>query len=51
MISRYEQHGNEEEALGVFFQMANAGMKSNEFVLDNAIIACARLVDLECGKQ
>eukprot|EP01018_Ginkgo_biloba_P037865 Gb_08118 [translate_table: standard] len=51
MIVGYAQHGYAEEALLLFWQMQQEGMKFDQFVLASVISACASLAALEQGKQ
>eukprot|EP01018_Ginkgo_biloba_P000403 Gb_07442 [translate_table: standard] len=51
IIMGYVQNGNGEEALRLFCQMQQAGMKPNEFTLASILGACAILAAWEQGKQ
>ncbi|KAK7320118.1 hypothetical protein RJT34_04852 [Clitoria ternatea] len=53
MIGGYAQHGDANNALQLFsemFRMDNS-IKPNDFTLSCALIACARLAALRCGRQ
>eukprot|EP00253_Pinus_taeda_P008201 PITA_08201 len=50
MITGYVQNGHGEEALQLFKQMLQVGVKPNEFTLAGFLSACANLVVLEEGK-
>eukprot|EP01018_Ginkgo_biloba_P013352 Gb_31457 [translate_table: standard] len=51
MISGYDQHGYEEEALELFFQMNQASVKPNQFTFSSVLSASASLAALEQGQQ
>eukprot|EP01018_Ginkgo_biloba_P031291 Gb_27329 [translate_table: standard] len=50
MIAGYAQHGCDEEALKLFFQIQWAGIEPDEFTFASVLGACSSLVDLEQGK-
>eukprot|EP01018_Ginkgo_biloba_P008643 Gb_28762 [translate_table: standard] len=50
MIAGYAQNEYGEEALKLFLQMQQAGMKPNQFTYASVISACASLASLEQGK-
>eukprot|EP01018_Ginkgo_biloba_P019053 Gb_20266 [translate_table: standard] len=50
-ISGYVQNGCGQEALKLFRQMQQAGIKPNQFTFVNVLRACASLRDLDLGKQ
>ncbi|CAL8167243.1 unnamed protein product [Prunus armeniaca] len=53
MIGGYAQHGEANEALELFYQMLRQDfpLKPNAFTISCALMACARLGALRCGKQ
>eukprot|EP01018_Ginkgo_biloba_P017290 Gb_15235 [translate_table: standard] len=51
MIARCAQNGKSKEALKIFCQMQQAGMKPNQFTFASVLNACASLEALEKGKQ
>eukprot|EP01018_Ginkgo_biloba_P011552 Gb_34236 [translate_table: standard] len=51
IITCYAQHGRGKEALNLFWQMKQAGMKPNRFTFPAVLRACASLAALEQGKQ
>lgn len=51
LIAGYTQHGYEEEALKLFIQMQQTGMKLNQFTFPLILNACASIPAFEHGKQ
>ncbi|GMN29462.1 hypothetical protein TIFTF001_046343 [Ficus carica] len=51
VISCYYQHGQPEKVLEVFEKMKSAGVEPNSATHTIAISSCARLLDLERGKE
>ncbi|KAK8967404.1 Pentatricopeptide repeat-containing protein [Platanthera guangdongensis] len=51
LIVGYTQNGEDGEALGVFGEMVNSGIKANDFTFASILIACANLKDLFSGRM
>eukprot|EP01018_Ginkgo_biloba_P012605 Gb_10908 [translate_table: standard] len=51
MIAGYTRHGYDEEALKVFIEMQQAGMKLDQFTFPTVLNACASIPALVQGKQ
>eukprot|EP01018_Ginkgo_biloba_P007317 Gb_00862 [translate_table: standard] len=51
MIAGYSHHGHGEEALKLFQQMRQTGMKPDQFTFASLLRSCAQLAALEQGKQ
>eukprot|EP01018_Ginkgo_biloba_P000568 Gb_34520 [translate_table: standard] len=51
MIAGYAKHGPGEEALKLYWQMRQLGLKQDKFSLASVLSACAGLADLQHGKQ
>eukprot|EP00253_Pinus_taeda_P017920 PITA_17920 len=51
MITRYVQHGYSEEALKLFSQMQQTGLKPDEATFSSIVSACANLAVLEHGRH
>ncbi|KAH7653155.1 Tetratricopeptide-like helical domain-containing protein [Dioscorea alata] len=51
LISGFAQSGHCEEALKLFVQMGQAGVKANLFTFGSAISASANIADIKQGKQ
>eukprot|EP01018_Ginkgo_biloba_P022487 Gb_36081 [translate_table: standard] len=51
IVTGYVQHGESYEALSLFHQMQEAGMKPNQFTFASVLQACADIEALEQGKQ
>ncbi|XP_057829729.2 pentatricopeptide repeat-containing protein At2g13600 [Cryptomeria japonica] len=51
MIAGYAQNGNGEEALKLFSQMRSLGITEDEFILASILRACAKLGNLNHGKE
>lgn len=51
VIGGYAQNDFSEEAMKLFCQMLQTGMKANQFTFANVLMSCARLSVLEQGKQ
>ncbi|KAK9268255.1 hypothetical protein L1049_010698 [Liquidambar formosana] len=51
MITAYAQYGQGEEALKLYFEMQNTGLKPDSFVCSSLLNACANLSAYEQGKQ
>ncbi|KAL6225050.1 hypothetical protein ACLB2K_003902 [Fragaria x ananassa] len=50
LIVGYSQHGDDGEALEVFVDMINHGVKANEYSFASILITCGNLEDLNNGK-
>lgn len=50
LIVGYTQHGDGIEALKVFVNMINRGIKANEYTFASILITCGNLEDLRVGK-
>lgn len=50
LIVGYSQQGDDDEALEVFGNMINQGIKANEYTFASILIACGNLEDLTNGK-
>ncbi|XP_058081466.1 pentatricopeptide repeat-containing protein At5g65570 [Magnolia sinica] len=50
LIVGYTQNGEDYEALDVFRNMVNEGIKANEFTFASILIACGNLAELNKGK-
>ncbi|KAL6220189.1 hypothetical protein ACLB2K_007946 [Fragaria x ananassa] len=50
LIVGYSQHGDDGEALEVFVDMINHGVKANEYTFASILITCGNLEDLNNGK-
>lgn len=50
LIVGYNQHGNGLEALDVFENMINQGIRANEYTIASILITCGNLKDLGVGK-
>ncbi|PRQ48435.1 putative tetratricopeptide-like helical domain, DYW domain-containing protein [Rosa chinensis] len=50
LIVGYSQHGDDGEALEVFGDMINQGVKANEYTFASILITCGNLEDLTHGK-
>eukprot|EP01018_Ginkgo_biloba_P027695 Gb_25125 [translate_table: standard] len=51
MITAYARHGYSEEALTLFYQMQQTGIRPNQFTFASVLPACANLAALEHGKK
>jgi len=51
MIAGYAQQGFGEEALKLFCQMQQAGVKPNQFIFASVLMACTSLASLQQGKS
>eukprot|EP01018_Ginkgo_biloba_P038787 Gb_40303 [translate_table: standard] len=51
MIAGYSQHGYNEEALILLYEMQQAGMKQDQYSFASILKACASLEAMEYGKQ
>eukprot|EP00253_Pinus_taeda_P004746 PITA_04746 len=51
MISAYSQHGHDEKALELFYQMQNIGVRPDNFTFATVLIACAQMGALEQRKE
>eukprot|EP01018_Ginkgo_biloba_P022611 Gb_35108 [translate_table: standard] len=51
MIAGYSQNGYGEQALKLFWQMQEVGIKPNQFVFSSVIGVCSSLALMEQGKQ
>ncbi|XP_028759511.1 pentatricopeptide repeat-containing protein At5g50390, chloroplastic-like [Neltuma alba] len=51
IIAGYALHGYSEEALEMYYEMRNCGVKMDHFTLSIVIRICARLASLEHAKQ
>lgn len=50
LIVGYNQHGDGPEALDVFENMINQGIRANEYTIASILITCGNLKDLGVGK-
>jgi pentatricopeptide repeat protein len=51
LIVGYNQHGLDDEALEVFEEMVDRGIKPNEYTLASVLVSCGNLGDLVNGKS
>ncbi|CAI0446445.1 unnamed protein product [Linum tenue] len=51
MITGYALHGYSEEAVDMFFQMSDSGVKMDHFTISLIVRVCARLASLDYAKQ
>ncbi|XP_052172702.1 pentatricopeptide repeat-containing protein At3g53360, mitochondrial isoform X2 [Diospyros lotus] len=51
VIAGYSQHGQEVEAIRLYFQMRQSGIPSDQFTFGSIIRACSNLSAIELGKQ
>ncbi|KAE8037992.1 hypothetical protein FH972_010540 [Carpinus fangiana] len=51
LVGAYSQYGFYEEALGLFREMQEQGLRPNEFVIPSTLKACGRVSDRETGEK
>ncbi|XP_059430617.1 pentatricopeptide repeat-containing protein At5g59600-like [Corylus avellana] len=51
LMGAYAQYGFYEEALGLFREMQEHGLRPNEFVIPSTLKACGRVSDRETGEK
>eukprot|EP01018_Ginkgo_biloba_P019015 Gb_21714 [translate_table: standard] len=50
LITAYSKYGHDEEALVLFFQMQQSGIRPDQFTFATVLPICANLAALDCGK-
>jgi pentatricopeptide repeat protein len=51
LVGAYSQYGFYEEALGLFLEMQEQGLRPTEFVIPSTLKACGRVSDRETGEK